>query len=318
MSTPLDVLEKYVDPAFRPRLVELQPYYSVRQRSRPDGTMQTSKTITVAPIPYDRFPGEVPREEHTRAVPGARTALEGRVITHHRIAVQRGADEENADGRIADMDLEGRDIDFIFPGTWAASLTALDVTLAEGLYRAYHRHAYTAKYPDRLKSAVQVPGADVAWAVQEVKALAQEKWVAAVWIHLPEGKPIDHPDFEPLWATMNDLDLPLIHHSSFVAAIFPRVSRYLGERRRRQDGGTSLGAARFCAYVIVSGLFDRYPNFRAAVAEVGHGWLPQWVIRLGQMMRYVSGTTPALQYTPLEYVQQGRFKCAAEPFEGPR
>ena len=102
--------------------------------------------------------GESAREEHTRAVPGARTALEGRVITHHRIAVQQGADEENADGRIADMDLEGRDIDFILPGTWRPA-TALDVTLAEGLYRAYHRymHAYTAKYPDRLKSAVQVP-----------------------------------------------------------------------------------------------------------------------------------------------------------------
>jgi len=35
------------------------------------------------------------------------------------------------------------------------------------------------------------------------------------------------------------------------------------------------------------------------------------------MIHYVSGTTPKLQYTPLEYVQQGRFKCAAEPFEGP-
>jgi len=35
------------------------------------------------------------------------------------------------------------------------------------------------------------------------------------------------------------------------------------------------------------------------------------------MMQYVSGTTPKLQYTPLEYVQQGRFRCAAEPFEGP-
>ena len=45
--------------------------------------------------------------------------------------------------------------------------------------------------------------------------------------------------------------------------------------------------------------------------------LPQWVIRLGQMIQYVSGTTPPLQYTPLEYVQQGRFRCAAEPFEGP-
>ena len=54
-----------------------------------------------------------------------------------------------------------------------------------------------------------------------------------------------------------------------------------------------------------------------SAAEVGHGWLPQWVIRLGQMITYVSGTTPKLKYTPLEYVQQGRFMCAAEPFEGP-
>jgi len=104
VNPSIEVLEKYVDPTFRPRLVELHPYYSVRQRSRPDGTLQTSKTITVAPIPYDRFPGEAPREEHTRAVPGARTALEGRVITHHRRAVQPGADEENAAGRLADMD----------------------------------------------------------------------------------------------------------------------------------------------------------------------------------------------------------------------
>ena len=39
VNPSLDVLEKYVDPAFRPRLAELQPYYSVRQRSRPDGTI---------------------------------------------------------------------------------------------------------------------------------------------------------------------------------------------------------------------------------------------------------------------------------------
>ena len=58
VNPSIEVLEKYVEPGFRPRLAELKPYYSVRQRSRPDGTIQTSKTITVAPIPYDRFPGE--------------------------------------------------------------------------------------------------------------------------------------------------------------------------------------------------------------------------------------------------------------------
>jgi hypothetical protein len=41
------------------------------------------------------------------------------------------------------------------------------------------------------------------------------------------------------------------------------------------------------------------------------------VIRLGEMIRYVSGATPPLKYQPIEYVQMGRFRCGAEPFEGP-
>ena len=320
VNPSMEVLEKYLEPSFRPRFEELKPYFKVTRRSRSDGTIMESTGLSVGPIPYDRFAGTVPKEEDTIAVPGGRSALDGRVQSNHRAPVRPGVDDENFEGRIEDMDMEGRDIDFIFPGTWPASMTALDVTLAEGLYRAYHRymHDYTAKYPDRLKSAAQVPGADVEWAVSELKSLAQEKWLSAVWVHLPEGRPIDHPDFEPLWATMNDLDLPLIHHSFFTEPpYFPGYRDIWGNAAVARTAAHPWGAARFCAYLIVSGIFDRYPNLRAGVAEVGHGWLPQWVIRLGRMIEYVSGTTPDLKYTPIEYVQQGRFMCAAEPFEGP-
>ena len=73
-----------------------------------------------------------------------------------------------------DMDLEGRDLDFIFPGTWASSLTGIydkDVTLAEGMYRAYHNYmdAYTSVAPDRIKSSLQVPGSDPEWAISEIR-----------------------------------------------------------------------------------------------------------------------------------------------------
>ena len=71
------------------------------------------------------------------------------------------------------------------------------------------------------------------------------------------------------------------------------------------------------AYMIQSGAFDRYPNLRLATAETGHGWLPNWVIRLSFHKSYLPGVTPDLKYTPLEYCQMGRWKCAAEPFEGP-
>ncbi|MBI3328786.1 MAG: amidohydrolase family protein [Nitrospinae bacterium] len=183
-----------------------------------------------------------------------------------------------------------------------------------------HRYIrdYTAKAPNRLKSAAQVSGADVEWAVQEIRSLAHEKWLAAVWLHLPEGKPIDHPDFEPLWATLNELDLPLVHHSFFMEPpYFPGYRDIWGNTVVARTAAHPWGAARLCAYLILSGLFDRYPNLRAAASEVGHGWLPNWVIRLGFNNSYVTGVTPKLRYTPLEYVQMGRFRCAAEPFEGP-
>jgi len=318
VQPPLEVLEKYVDPSLTPRLKELDPYR--RPSVGKDGV--TRSRLNVGTIAYDRFPGQAPREEDQRPTPGGRGALEGRTISLHRHPAQPGVEDENAEGRLHDMDLEGRDLDFIFPGTWATSLTGLyakDITLAEGLYRAYHRYIrdYCAKAPDRLKSAAQVPGADVAWAIKEIRSLAHETWLAAVWLHLPEGKPIDHPDFEPLWATLNELDLPLVHHSFFMEPpYFPGYRDIWGNTVVARTAAHPWGAARLCAYLILSGLFDRFPNLQAAASEVGHGWLPNWVIRLGFNNSYVTGVTPKLRYTPLEYVQMGRFRCAAEPFEG--
>jgi len=55
----------------------------------------------------------------------------------------------------------------------------------------------------------------VAWAIKEIRSLAHETWLAAVWLHLPEGKRSIIP-IRALWATLNELDLPLVHHSFFM------------------------------------------------------------------------------------------------------
>ena len=216
-----------------------------------------------------------------------------------------------------DMDLEGRDIDVIIPGTWANGLTSLeDVTLAEGLYTAYHRYMreYCSQEPSRLKSLILVPAADIEWAVFEVKALTNESWVVGVTPILPEGMPVDHPALDPLWEVMNDTHLPLLHHSfTFEAPYFPGYRDLWGNIVVARTASHPWGAARLLSYLIVGRIFDRFPNLNAGAAEVGHGWL----IRLGEMINYVSGATPALEYKPIEYAQMGRFRCGAEPFEGP-
>ena len=143
-----------------------------------------------------------------------------------------------------DMDLEGRDIDVIIPGTWANGLSSLeDVTLAEGMYSAYHRYMrqFCSANPDRLKSIILAPAADIEWAVSEVKAVSQEKWVVAVAPVLPEGMPVDHPDLDPLWEVMNDAHLPILHHSfTFEAPYFPGYRDIWGNVVC-QDRGPPLG-----------------------------------------------------------------------------
>jgi predicted TIM-barrel fold metal-dependent hydrolase len=317
VNPTFETLVKYMEPAFRARQEELKPF----QRTVDFGTGPAT-LLTVAPFPYDRFPGEAPKEE--RAVAGGRGALEGRVTkssSHHRVPPRPGVQDEAVDARLADMDLEGRDLDFLIPGTWATSVTGLpDPSLTAGLYRAYHHYMaeYCSRAPHRLKSMLLVPGADVDWAVAEVKANASKPWVAAVWPLLPESMPIDHPKLDPLWETMNEAHLPIFFHSFFYEPpYFPGYRDIWGNVVVARTAAHPWAAARLLSYLIVGRIFDRFPNITVGVAEVGHGWLPHWVIRLGEMIHYVAGAIPKLQYSPIEYVQMGRFKCGAEPFEGP-
>jgi predicted TIM-barrel fold metal-dependent hydrolase len=79
------------------------------------------------------------------------------------------------------------------------------------------------------------------------------------------------------------------------------------------------GAERLIAYVLISGMLDRYPNLRVGTVETGHGWLPHWILRLGSQMRFVKDSIPGnLKMTPMEYVQSGRVFCGIENHEGPQ
>ena len=314
----LEVLENYMDPSFKARMPELEPYR--RHRPGSEGT-----TISIGVMAFDRVIGQTPSGKESQ-VPegpqGGRYPQEGRGgAGHHRVQPQPEVQQENAGGRIHDMDMEGRDLDVIYPGNWAQYLIALeDVTLAEGVWQAYHRYMkeYCSFATDRLKGVAVFPGSDVEWTITEMNSLAKEKWVGAAWVVLPEEMPIDHPDLERVWATMNDLDLPLVVHGFLSGPPYwPGYRDVWGNSAIARTAAPTWLGERFSAFIICSGLFDRYPNFRAGVAEIGHGWLPSWLMRLGEQIAYVTGTVPPLKYKPIEYAQMGRFICPAEPMEGP-
>ena len=301
-----EVLDRYVEPAFRPRLAELAPY-RVAMKSH-GGTAQTHQ-YRVATKLYPRILGQAePHQTFTGRGVNWRGSREPRP----------GTQDDHAENRIKDMDDEGCDVHFQIPTSWISVVGLTDVALEVGMIRAYHRHMaeFCGQYPSRLKTMVVASTRAVDEAVQEIRRWGTSKWAVAVMPLLAENVPVDHPDLEPIWEAAQEHDLPVVHHSlTWNPPYFPGYrdlwdNIFLGRLASHPWGGM-----RFMAAFIGAGIMDRYPKLRMGILECGHGWLPFWVKRMDEQAGYVGGVA-ALKQAPRDYVTGGRFFCSIEQHEG--
>jgi predicted TIM-barrel fold metal-dependent hydrolase len=319
VTPSLEVLQRYAGQAIKDRWDEFTPY--VREMNSPDGRGHPKgpwHTLKVNPIPYNRIAGQKPGVEVAKK--GGAGAVEGRVENISTAECHERIQHDNSNGRLEDMTLEGVDVNVLIPGTWAPASSAFEPALTTGLYDAYHTYMrdFCSADTDRLKGLFLAPGKDVAWAVKELKRIGDEPWVSAVWPSLPEGMTIDDPDLEPLWEVMNDMHLPFMHHSFFYEPpYFPGYRDIWGNAAIARTAAHPWGAQRSLAYIIAGGILDRYPNIKVGYSETGHGWLPNWLLRLDSQVHYVKGVVPKLDYLPSEYAKMGRIKVCIEAHEGP-
>jgi predicted TIM-barrel fold metal-dependent hydrolase len=319
VTPSLEVLHHYAGQAIKDRWDEFAPY--VREMNSPAGRGHPQgpwHTLKVEPISYNRIAGQKPGVE--KAEKGGKGAVEGRVENVSSAVCHERIQHDNPHGRLEDMTLEGVDVNVLIPGTWAPAVSAFDPGLSTGLYDAYHTYMrdFCSADTDRLKGLFLAPGKDVAWAVKELKKIGNEPWLCAVWPSLPEGMPIDDPDLEPLWQVMNDLHLPIMHHSFFYEPpYFPGYRDIWGNAAIARTAAHPWGAQRSLAYIIAGGILDRYPNIKVGYSETGHGWLPTWLLRLDSQVHYVKGVVPKLDYLPSEYAKMGRIAVCIEAHEGP-
>jgi predicted TIM-barrel fold metal-dependent hydrolase len=309
----MELLYEHADPGLRDRWGELQQY--VNTTKDPGNSV-----MSVHPYKYDRqfrSLGDASAMETHGA--GGKTSLEGKLSPFGQKQPSPNVRHENVVDRLKDMDEEGVDLHVIIPGTWALSATAIDQDLAKGLYDAYHR--YIAWYCDhdieRLKSLVMAPASDPQWAASQIKALADERWVSGIMINLPEGVAVDDPSLDPIWDAMCDADLPLLYHSFFYEPpYFPGYRDVWGNLAVARTAAHPWGAQRILAYLTLSGMFDKWPNFRVGFSETGAGWLPNWLSRLDFMSRYLASSVPDLKKSPIDYARDGNIFCGIQLYEG--
>lgn len=191
-----------------------------------------------------------------------------------------------------------------------------DKSLALPALETYNRWAQEQMhgYTDRLIPAVVVDLMDVDWSIAQVTT-GRQNGSRVVFVKAdPHGdKALNHPDFEPFWATCEDLGVAVMFHvGGGRAALHPGWANNGGDigtfyrlasLSRRVVPQMALGA------MIFGGVLERYPKLSIFVSELGIDWLPDFLAAAdaeadNSRPKMLSFAPYSLPLKPSEYMQR--------------
>lgn len=288
-----EIFDKYMEPQlrnYRPRLLTDEAGHNFWVV---DGqTSYKRPSIKGAGAPGTAAPPGKALQSARRASPGSQTLT-------------------NIKERLADLDREGIDLQYIYPSFLLHVNAWPDGVLAMGVCRAYNTWLVEAcnQAPDRLQAVGVVSLADADGAAKEVERL-KNHGVKAIMINGTTGaKRLDHPDHEPFFAAADRLRMPVAVHFSLQ---FPVVDKLFEHHFPNRVLAGILPIMAGLTSVLCSGMLDRYKNLKFAFLEGGISWVPAHVERMDDHFenpRY--GAKDLISQPPSDYLKQGRifFGC---------
>ena len=192
------------------------------------------------------------------------------------------------DSRLKDMETEGWDIQVCLPTNAAALPSNIEPDVLVSVHRAYNSwaHDFCSGAPKRIKFTAIVPSHDIGEIVLESRRAVGE--LGAVSIFLPKAIPNKmwhHPDYDPVWQTITELDIPISIHGTSSASGEP----WANARYNPLSGpfialGQAIGFPFEnminLGHFMYSGILDRFPKLRLLILEANSGWVPFWLNRL--------------------------------------
>ncbi|HZT06271.1 MAG TPA: amidohydrolase family protein [Chloroflexota bacterium] len=204
--------------------------------------------------------------------------------------------------RIEFLDRVGVDMQVLVPSNESFHYD-VDADLATSVCQSYNNAIARVldRYPGRFIGLAHLPMQAPTAAVREL-----ERAVRELGIHAPtlftnvNGRNLDEPEFWPVYAKAEELDVPIILHPS-------RSGKLLGlERLTKYHLDNALGFLYEGSLAITSfitgGVLDLFPTLRIALMETGCGYLPYLMDRLNEVYDQ-EGVDELIKHRPPEYLR---------------
>ena len=221
--------------------------------------------------------------------------------------------------RLEDMDLEGIDVTIMFPGGAGEEWAGLDRGFAVALCRTLNdaRAEFTRYEPKRLKSVAKLPMIDPEAAAAELRrAVTELGMVGMVTTQHVREKNLDHPSFDVVWKTAEELGVAVCIHGGGQAIDQVPIGVDRWKTRLEVHAFTHpVGQMMAVMAFTVGGILHRFPKLRVAFLEANVGWLPFWLDRLDEHWELTPEQAPAIDRKPSEYFLSGRCFIGCDPDE---
>ncbi len=185
---------------------------------------------------------------------------------------------------VKDMDADGVDAGVVFPSVGFLMYNIVqDSQFLTAIFRAYNDwlSEFCKPFPNRIKGIALLNVDDVQDGISELERCHKLGLEGAlIPVYPPIGKRYGSPEYEPLWATAQDLGISINLH---VATNRPSAGQELSDLenltasfRANLDYWVRMSVGD----IIFNGVFERYPKLRVGAVEHELSWVPYFLERI--------------------------------------
>ena len=184
---------------------------------------------------------------------------------------------------VKDLDIDGVDVSITYPTVGLALYSVPDSELLTSIFSTYNNWLaeFCGTCPQRLKGIAMINLDDVGAGVEEMERCTRLGLSGAMISLYPvEERPYSLPEYDPLWAAAQDLEMPISLHigtnrpgpGQEVADVMSVTPPF----HTNVDHWVRMSLS----HIIFSGVFERFPKLQVGSIEMELSWAPHFLDRM--------------------------------------